>query len=566
MKDERLIVLLDAYLEGALSPEEKQELERMLLESDAARMEFWQRASLHGWTYAAAKLNYGAKPAAERARDRRGLRAPSVETFVRWLQRASRFGWKAALTGAAAAAAVLLWLGIRALPSLPRESVVADAAPEPVSEPEPVVNTNLIAVLAHGTGVVWDGETNRVEIGSTLASRWLRLKSGAVQIDFKSGARVILEGPAALELISAGETRLSFGKLRARVPVPAHGFMVHTRDATVTDLGTEFGMIYPLAQPVKVEVFEGKVKVATDGAARPRILNAGEGVQVSARQVRPMPAVETADFLTAAELARREATELRARYQDWRQADRALDADPAILVHLNFEDQRNADRNLINRANGAPAMIFGCDWGEGRWPGKGALEFNRLDDRVRLSVPGTFGSLTYLAWLRVDSLPNQWNALALADTFRTGETHWQIRRNGSVELSVRVEGETSAWDHLVSPPVITRELFGKWIQLAAVCDGSHGKMAIYLNGRLVASKTIKAPALTLGTLELGNWSPVSQRTEANYRVRDFHGRMDEFALLSRPLSADEIRRQFELGRPRATTAVAELTTSPSAKP
>jgi anti-sigma factor RsiW len=50
MKDERLIVLLDAYLEGALSPEEKQELERMLLESDAARMEFWQRASLHGWT------------------------------------------------------------------------------------------------------------------------------------------------------------------------------------------------------------------------------------------------------------------------------------------------------------------------------------------------------------------------------------------------------------------------------------------------------------------------------------------------------------------------------------
>ena len=37
MKDERLIVLLDAYLDGALTAEEKQELERMLLESDAAR-------------------------------------------------------------------------------------------------------------------------------------------------------------------------------------------------------------------------------------------------------------------------------------------------------------------------------------------------------------------------------------------------------------------------------------------------------------------------------------------------------------------------------------------------
>ena len=34
MKDERLIVLLDAYLDGVLTSEEKLELERMLLESD----------------------------------------------------------------------------------------------------------------------------------------------------------------------------------------------------------------------------------------------------------------------------------------------------------------------------------------------------------------------------------------------------------------------------------------------------------------------------------------------------------------------------------------------------
>ena len=37
MRDERLIVLLDAYLDGSLTLDEKQELERMLLESDAAR-------------------------------------------------------------------------------------------------------------------------------------------------------------------------------------------------------------------------------------------------------------------------------------------------------------------------------------------------------------------------------------------------------------------------------------------------------------------------------------------------------------------------------------------------
>src|SRR5882724_153715 len=559
MKDERLIVLLDAYLDGTLSAEEKLEMERMLLESDAARREFWERASLHGWTHAAAKLNYGAKPAAERARDRRELRGDSFEAFVSWLRRASRLGWKVVWAGSACAAAVMLWVGIRWLqPAIPDEDYAfANTAMEPT------VNTNFIATLTRGSEVVWDGETNGVEVGSAVSSRWLHLKSGAVQIEFYSGARVILEGPAALELVSPGEARLDFGKLSARVPEPAHGFKVYTADATVTDLGTAFGLNLQKTQPVKLEVFEGKVEVATESTNQPRVLNAGEGVQVSARQMQPLPAADHGEYLTAEELARREASELRARYQGWRQGDKSLDNDPATLVHLNFEDQWNLDRNLINRATAtraaSRAMIFGCDWGEGRWPGKAALEFNSLNDRVRLPVPGEFQSLTYLAWLRVDSLPNAWNAIALVDTFKTGETHWQILRNGRLELSVRVEGRKGAWDHLISPPVITQAHFGKWIQLAGVCDGKIGRMMLYLNGQLVASKKMAwQHNLTLGTLELGNWSPVSQKTSANYRIRDFHGRIDEFALLSRPLSAEEIRRQYELGKPREATAVVEL--------
>ena len=93
-----------------------------------------------------------------------------------------------------------------------------------------------------------------------------------------------------------------------------------------------------------------------------------------------------------------------------------------MLVHLDFEEQRNVDRNLPNFAPGkqasARAMILGCDWAQGRWPGKGALEFNNWNDRVRFSVSGEFQSLTYLAWVRVDSLPNEWNALALVGHFR----------------------------------------------------------------------------------------------------------------------------------------------------
>src|SRR5262249_9763629 len=109
MIDERLTTLLDAYLDGSLSAEEKKELERMLLESDAARRQFWERASLHGWTYAAAKLNYSARPAEEVARERRQLRGVSFAGLLNRLRNANRPGWRLAFTGALCIAAVMAW-------------------------------------------------------------------------------------------------------------------------------------------------------------------------------------------------------------------------------------------------------------------------------------------------------------------------------------------------------------------------------------------------------------------------------------------------------------------------
>lgn len=562
MIDDRLIVLLDAYLDGSLSAEEKKELERMLLESDAARRHFWERASLHGWTYAAAKLNYGARPAEEVARERRGLRGFSA--FLVWLRRASRFGWKLALVGAACVVAVVLWNRYLQSDAVDEEDLATDVPAEPVV-------TNGIATLTRETGVAWASETNGFESGSLLSPGWLELKSGAIQIEFDSGARVILEGPAELQLISATEARLRSGKLSAHVPEPAHGFKVYTPDVTVTDLGTEFGLEREPSRPVEVQVFEGKVEVATAAPNQPQLLSAGEGLQISSHRVQPMTSVDRSEFLSAEELARRETVELRARYQGWKEVDRLLDNDPAMLVHLNFEDRKNLDRDLVNRAGGmhasGQAMIFGCDWVDGRWPGKGALQFSRATDKVRLLVPGQFQSLTYVAWVRVDSLPNAWNALALVDTFKTGETHWQLHRNGSMELSVRPVGGKSGWDRVISRPIITHELLGHWVQLAAVYDGIEGKMNLYLNGRQVTSKNAKwRQPLTLGTLELGNWSPTARKAGAGYRFREFHGCMDEFSLLSRPLSSDEIHRLYEFGKPRETLSVAGLSSESSAPP
>ena len=92
-------------------------------------------------------------------------------------------------------------------------------------------------------------------------------------------------------------------------------------------------------------------------------------------------------------------------------------------------------------------------------------------------------------------------------------------------------------------------------------------MTLYLNGREVASKSANwREPLTLGTLELGNWSPTTKRAATNYRLREFHGRMDEFVLLDRPLSSEEIQRLYEFGKPRETFNLARLNSEGSTPP
>jgi hypothetical protein len=86
------------------------------------------------------------------------------------------------------------------------------------------------------------------------------------------------------------------------------------------------------------------------------------------------------------------------RHEQWRAGSSRHDEDPSLLVHFDFEQTDTSDwrlHNVSSRKNAAPdATIVGCQWVEGRWPDKHALEFRSVSDCVRLSVPGEFESLT----------------------------------------------------------------------------------------------------------------------------------------------------------------------------
>jgi hypothetical protein len=97
----------------------------------------------------------------------------------------------------------------------------------------------------------------------------LKVERGLAEIRFRCGARVVLEGPARLELLSEKSARLLRGKLTARVSGPAAGFEVLSPQGKVIDLGTEFGVAVSEQGATDVFVFEGKVTALSTTAGDP---------------------------------------------------------------------------------------------------------------------------------------------------------------------------------------------------------------------------------------------------------------------------------------------------------
>ena len=113
----------------------------------------------------------------------------------------------------------------------------------------------------------WNGGS-RVSLGQKLD-----LASGLMEITYDTGAKVILQGPVTYS-VEANGGYLAVGKLTGKlekksstpqslIPNP---FVIRTPTATVTDLGTEFGVEVTQDQQSQVRVFQGTVVLQTRGS------------------------------------------------------------------------------------------------------------------------------------------------------------------------------------------------------------------------------------------------------------------------------------------------------------
>jgi len=410
-----------------------------------------------------------------------------------------------------------------------------------------------VAMLNRVVDAQWNAASEVPRLGAPLEPGSLRLQSGLAQIVFYSGARVMIEGPAEFQIVSPTEASFRNGKLIAEVPPQARGFRVSTPQMKLTDLGTAFGLDVKERQ-TELHVFKGSVEFqATASAAKQNLKEGAGAVAESSRPLKLMTADPKA-FAALFELQLKSSAADVLRHEQSRAASNRLDEDPSLLVHFDFEQTDTAEwrlRNASNRGNAAPdGTIVGCQWTEGRWPDKHALEFRSVNDRVRLDVPGEYESLTLATWVRVQGLDRQINSLFMSDGFEAGTVHWSVRQDGVLALTA-IGSEPRDYNLCISPPALTLNQFGLWVHLAVVIDGGGKQVVHYVNGHPASEHALNIkPPFHVGGAELGNWNAKGFPKNDPFMVRNFGGAMDEFCLFGRALGAEEIRALYSTGRPQ----------------
>lgn len=504
-------VLIQRYLEGRLREDEADALLQKLQSNPALATSLLEHLELD------AMLRQTVKTGAPTKR-------PNI------LMPQKRYG-VSALAGAAAVAAltalVAVWSWENRSAKSPSEATTAS-----------------VAVLSRGANLVWEDGGTSPAAGALLSPGWLRIKSGLAQIEFYQGARVSIEGPAALKLISAGEAFVASGKLSAHVPPQAKGFRINTAKGSIVDLGTEFGVNVTDAG-AEVHVFDGEVELHPESAAM-QPLKGGEAMKLQAGS--SIQAAQSDSFASLMAIDAQTAAIQQSALERWMAKGKALNAYPSLLLRFDFQEETGA-RLLRNQAfANQPALpdgsIVACAWTQGRWPGKRALEFRQVSDRVRVSVPGELAAFTFAAWVRIDGLDRTFNSLFMSEGWGERRVHWQITREGAIRLGVAGARNSGHHDY-DSPRHFTPERFGQWMHLAVTFDAQTQQVVHYADGEpLVRTPLQDASPVRIGLAELGNWNDHASQG-SRVAIRHLSGAMDEFVVWNRALSAAEVSKLSE---------------------
>jgi hypothetical protein len=259
-----IMELTGLFCDGTISPEQAARLEKLVAESADARKYVLDSFQVHcelAWEFGRGGEGAGSHSL--------GIVKGNGRIFTDLISTQTKEGVSLASPAIARPTRRWLYAGVAACIFAATVLVAITTLRPPRHERQ--LAPEFVAHLEKLNGVHWRDDT-AAEVARPLpAGRRLAIDRGLAQVNFESGAEIVVQGPAEIELQSANSVALRSGSLTAEVPAKARGFEVHSPNAALIDLGTRFGIACQAGQ-TDVEVFSGNVVLRAAATSADQIL------------------------------------------------------------------------------------------------------------------------------------------------------------------------------------------------------------------------------------------------------------------------------------------------------
>ncbi len=515
----------DQVAQGRMPPEQFAALEQRLLSDAAFRQAYVEQASLE--TELATQLQ--SNPSIP-------LTASSPPYDRRW-----------PLT-VATALSVLIMLGLTSALFLEPVRVALFGSPmvdyteSRLSGPRPVA-------IVISKSEKSDGDSTTLSVGDRVKPGMLRLNRGRLQLEFISGVRVQMTGPAELHLISEFEATLVRGQTSVLTPPETKHFYLNGPVSAITNGSSEFVYHVRAKDAGSIDVYRGEVMASMLGANGDTLLNELVTADHSAVFQGTHLDVKTVAFTESDRTSIMPVDDISlspsARYAAMIKQDQPL-------IYWRFEEgdiHGNLVRNhMSERYTGQLHLADDNSMSIGR----GTLQFQRSKQRrfLKLSEPIeglNRGEFTMEFWVRVDRL--HWGTFVgllpteQADPER--ETHLclleyanrtnLVHRPATVRLLYRYPAETYHGGlNSFSPNSCTP---GLWTHVVAVKtdEGTH----LYVNGQH------KGISDDLSFDDNSSYTVVVGQIDSARPSRQLEGQIDEIAIYEKALTPNQVKRHYE---------------------
>ncbi|HIJ71880.1 MAG TPA: hypothetical protein HPP87_11030 [Planctomycetes bacterium] len=394
-----------------------------------------------------------------------------------------------------------------------------------------------VATLTDGIDVKWADSQQPTEIESPLRPGLMILEKGYAQITFDEGASIILEAPCKIDLQDAHKAFVESGKLSARVPLKARGFMVNTPSASIIDLGTEFGVHVKADGSSDIHVFTGKVSLLAGNIDNlvgklfytvEQIVEAGQAKRVRAQSSKIQDiqfgrARFVCDMPSAYELAVRQSNP---------------------VLYWRFEqDSKYTDR--IRYFGDVRIEGIGPDLGDSK--PNNALKISQSNSYIMAEdvlEDNLHEAYSIVMWVRPDVIQEQ-NILSVKEDISdppNDYSHLLVIEEGRFLYTAGLEQESCDYkEEFIECFSSTKLQARQWYHVAVTVHRG-GLARIFVNGNT------DGETFVLGGFA-GEWgiiyiNPPDEDDEIDGKVPSFRGAIDEIAVFRKALSPDEVRRMY----------------------